>query len=206
MKICRTCGENKPLSEFYKRTKRKSYFADCKICHCIVTGQRIKIKGQKKTHNWVLNEMYFGMIKHSKNRNYSEPNFTNKQFKEWCFSNTEFINIYDKWAESKYNKWNKPSVDRINNYKSYTFDNIRIVTWLENFESAIQDILNGNNTKQCKGVYQYDLNGVLIKEYFSLRSAGRLTNLCPATIAEKAKLNKEYKGYIWSYEKTKNNR
>ena len=33
MKRCRTCGEEKPLTEYYMFKKRGKYFSDCKPCN-----------------------------------------------------------------------------------------------------------------------------------------------------------------------------
>lgn len=51
-------------------------------------------------------------------------------------------------------------------------------------------------------VYQYDLNGVFIKEYPGVRIAAKEMGVCPKHISECARgIYKQYHGYRWSFEK-----
>jgi hypothetical protein len=43
-----------------------------------------------------------------------------------------FYELYNNWIDSGYKKSDKPSVDRIDDYKGYSFDNIQLMTWKEN--------------------------------------------------------------------------
>jgi hypothetical protein len=40
--------------------------------------------------------------------------------------------LYKNWVKSGYEKNFRPSVDRLDSTKGYSFDNIRLVTWKEN--------------------------------------------------------------------------
>ena len=46
MKRCRTCGENKPLTDYYIFKKRKTYFCDCKKCNINNTTDNTRLKKQ----------------------------------------------------------------------------------------------------------------------------------------------------------------
>ena len=43
---------------------------------------------------------------------------------------------------------NKTFVDRLNDYKGYSFDNIQLMTWQENKDKGHRDCLNGINNKE----------------------------------------------------------
>lgn len=76
--------------------------------------------------------------------------------------------------------------DRGNN----NLDNLRLVTQSENMKNAMK---NGH-ARQVK-VYQYDLEGNLVKEFQSIISAAEALGIDWKTM--KSNLNQEYRGYIW---------
>lgn len=59
-------------------------------------------------------------------------NISKKSFISWSLKNKSFQKLFQKWIDSNNNKWLKPSVDRINEYKPYQLDNIKWVTWKQN--------------------------------------------------------------------------
>ena len=88
----------------------------------------------------------------------------------------------------------KPSFDRIDNTKDYSFDNLQIMTWREN---------NAKGRRECmKAVRQYDLSGNYIKTYSSIIEASKEYNINKSNISACCK-NKLHKtgGYIWKYAK-----
>lgn len=76
--------------------------------------------------------MYFGQIHCSRIRGHHLPKYTKQELKVWCFNQSIFHKLYTEWAKGRYYKMLKPSCDRLDNSKSYTFDNLRIVTFKEN--------------------------------------------------------------------------
>ena len=72
--------------------------------------------------------------------------------------------------------------------------------WVNKSENAIHAYKNGLNPR-CKTVYQYDLQGNLVNQYYSVREAARQTNISETTIS--GHISGIYQcagGYLWSYE------
>ena len=86
----------------------------------------------KKTKTGVINTMYGSQRGLSRKREHHLPRYTHQELKEWCFKQPIFHKLYRNWVKSGYYKMAKPSCDRLDNSKGYTFDNLRIVTFHEN--------------------------------------------------------------------------
>jgi len=115
-------------------------------------------------------------------------------------SNSEFHLLHKDWVDSDYEKWLVPSIDRKDDYKSYSLDNIQITTFFENNSRAHYDRRNGINNKASKAVLQYDFCGNFIKEYFSTCNAFRETGIKQSSIS-KACLNKGGRAgrFLWKF-------
>jgi len=60
---------------------------------------------------------------------------THDEFMDWCkkFDNLNvFIAIYFDWAANGFQRWDSPSIDRIDPTKGYTLDNIQWLAYSEN--------------------------------------------------------------------------
>lgn len=79
------------------------------------------------------------MIANSKSRGHQSPKLSLKQFKLWITSQPRWDNIVANWVDSGFNTYLAPSVDRLNNDKSYTLNNIQLVTWVENMANNYKD-------------------------------------------------------------------
>jgi len=65
-----------------------------------------------------------------------------------------------------------------------------------------RELLQINNAKQQKPIYQYDLDGNFIKRYISAREAATENGICAESIQCVARNErKTYKRYIWRYER-----
>jgi hypothetical protein len=194
-KICSSCGENKILSEFYKHKKNKDglrYF--CKECN------KSKTIKYQRTEKGLIYKIYEKQRVSSKKRKHNPPNYTKEELCEWVLSQDNFKNLYKNWVDSNYFTKLTPSIDRLDDYKPYTLNNIQVVTWEENLNKSYNDRKSGINNKGSKKVYQYSLEGDFIKEYYSVAEAFRQTEI--RHISEVC--NDIYKttgGFKWSYEK-----
>lgn len=68
---------------------------------------------------------------------YGKSCLSKEEFTKWCTSQpqlTIFIIIYMDWVRSGFNVMLSPSVDRIDNNKGYTIDNMEWMTLMENME------------------------------------------------------------------------
>ena len=108
--------------------------------------------------------------------------------------------FYDKWVASGYKKNLKPSVDRLDDFKGYSLDNIKLGTWKDNKKHQVKDILNGTGTsgKKCKKVLCFDVKMNLIATYVSYSSARRIVGY---VFEKRLKSHTpDRNGYIWYYE------
>ena len=93
-----------------------------------------------------------------------------------------------------------PSLDRIDDYKPYTLDNIQVVTWIKNRSKSNSDRKNGVNNKNSKAVIQTAKDGEFITEHYSIRQASRDTKINQSDISQccLGKLNSSG-GFCWKY-------
>jgi len=122
-----------------------------------------------KTFNKLTSNMYRHQVKNSIKRGHDLPDYSLEDLREWLLNSDKFKSLYYNWIKTGYILGLIPSVDRLDNSKGYSFDNIQIVTWKENE-------LNGHISSR-KPIEQYNLNGDLIKTYESVRSFSKINNI-----------------------------
>lgn len=144
-----------------------------------------------KTPKGVLNIIYRNQLLKQKRRGI-KVNYTYKEFKDKYLNDEKYLELYNQWLKNNCLSDYKPSFDRIDNTKDYSFDNLQIMTWREN---------NAKGRRECmKAVRQYDLSGNYIKAYSSIIEASKEYNINKSNISACCK-NKLHKtgGYIWKY-------
>jgi len=166
-----------------------------------------------KTKEWVKNynkeyvrkrenvcrTSYHHNVAHSIERGHPAPEYNVDELIEWEMSQHNFEELYLSWVSADYAKDLKPSIDRLDDSKGYSFSNIELKTWKEN-NNKQYDISKSAKGKDCKVVKQYDLDGVLLNSFYSVRNAADTLEISMSCIARAArKERKTYKGYIWSY-------
>jgi hypothetical protein len=165
-KICTICGKEKPVSEFKKRTDG-SVATMCKLCD----NERAKL--YRRTLSGHLHKMYNNQKLSSIKRGHQPPAYTFEELKDWFISQPNWEDLWLKWESSNYNTQLAPSIDRLDDSKGYSFDNIRLVTWYENYKKE--------HDRLGKKVNQYDLDGNYIRTFDSITDA--LKYLGKSTIA-----------------------
>ena len=194
MKKCTICDELKDTSNFTKdRSKNDGINLRCKKCNSLNSIN------WRRSKNGVALSIYNDQVNHSKTRGHKPPDYSKTQLLDWIFSDPLFNTIYDNWVMSGYDKYKKPSVDRIDDYKGYSFDNIQLMTWGENKKKGDSDRLSGKNNKVSKTVVQYDVNGKFITEHHSISSAGRSSGVCFKNIFRAIRDNGTAGGFVWDY-------
>lgn len=83
-----------------------------------------------------------GVASHQSNGALGKDICTKDEFIAWCkhFDNLqEFISIYFDWAANGFQRWDSPSIDRIDPTKGYTCDNIQWLSFAANCEKNNKD-------------------------------------------------------------------
>ena len=117
----------------------------------------------------ILITIYGGSVQKAIRRGHLPPTYTLKEFRDKFSTDTTFLSLYKIWINSNYNTMLKPSVDRLDNTKSYTWENIQIVNWKTNLLNANQDT---NPKIMHTPVYQLDKNThEILAEFSSITAA-----------------------------------
>ena len=167
-KVCTKCGEEKAISEFYKRNDRKcGVISKCKACSSNDT------KIYRRTKDGFISQIYSDQLSSSKNRNFHSPTYTKQELKDWLFSQGLFHRLYNIWIKSGFVKKLRPSCDRLNDYDGYSLDNLQLITWGNNERKGHDDRLNGINNKMSKAVISTNKITRKETEYYSISQASR---------------------------------
>lgn len=193
-KKCSKCQKIKDLSLFYIDKKSLKPIAQCKECY---KTERTKYA---RTKRGLVTRIYGHQRFSCRARGYSYPKYTLEELLEYCNNNAQFSKLYDKWVDTNYNKHYTPSIDRLNDYETYSFDNMQVLTYIENVRKGNLDAKLGINNKMNKSVIKYDLKGTKIEEFFSLKEAERCTGIHNGNISNCCLGRyKTAGGYIWKY-------
>lgn len=164
----------------------------------VVLKKRTKntIQGSLTRHG-VASRIYLDEVKSSKRRNHKPPQYTRVELRDWIFNQDNFETLYQAWVKSGYDSNLKPSVDRLDDAKGYSFDNIQLITWSENHKKNVESLGN----KLSKPIAQYEITGRLVKEFKSITEASKHTGIAHGTISNAInpkRLNTERAGgYKW---------
>ncbi|MDA3834562.1 MAG: NUMOD1 domain-containing DNA-binding protein [Spirochaetales bacterium] len=189
MKVCSGCGVKKLMLEFYLRDSK------CRVC-------RNEFRLQyTRTKVGLITKIYGNQRAKSFKRREELPNYTNKELRMWVFSQPNFEALYRYWVESNYRSELAPSCDRLDDYKPYRLDNLRLVTWGVNNRRRGTDVIAGINNKKSKAVNQLDLLGNKLNNFHSLMAAERATGVSNSSISQTCQGKQVTSGgFKWQYE------
>lgn len=173
MKECFKCKVVKPLKAFYKhKDMSDGRLNKCKEC----TKKDVKNNpvDYDKTEKGVVRVIYKTQCYHSKKRGHPPPCYSKDGLRDWLYDNG-FKSLYDNWVASGFKSSFKPSVDRIDDFKGYSFDNITLGTWRENRDHQIRDIISarGSSGRRCKKLCMLTEDGDIEAVFKSYASAKR---------------------------------
>ena len=182
----------------------------CKECVKKDSKNNLKNRGIKysgsyeRTEKGVIRVIYKTQKSNSKRRGHNPPTYTKEELKEWLYKNG-FKKLYDEWVSSGYDKIKKPSVDRIDDFKSYSFENIRLTTWGANKLHQVEDALSGKGTsgRKCKPVLQLK-DGGLVAEYVSFSECRRVMGYSMEKTLKTGTVDR--RGYSYQYKESMINR
>lgn len=146
MKNCKQCDKAKPLSEYYKhKDMSDGHLNICKECKRSYareqdTKERDYIR-QRISFKRIFQHRYGSMkqrVDGKATRKYRVEGYdicTKEQFYEWCQDNSnmnKFKKLHKEWEISGFDRKLTPSIDRINNNRGYTVDNMQWITLTNN--------------------------------------------------------------------------
>ena len=167
-KKCSKCKLSKKIEEFGRcKVSKDGLRSYCKQCQIEYTRAR------NRTKEGLISKIYHSQTARCRKKGYPMPTYTRQWLIEWMMKNEDFHKLFDAWAKNGYKKDDVPSVDRLDDYTTYTEDNIRVITWAENRTKGHRDRKSGINNKQNRAIIQYDLDGNYIKEFYSISEASR---------------------------------
>lgn len=180
MKECTKCREVKSLDKFspnkYRKDGKQSM---CKSCSSVYQKRR------GRTKDGMISYIYTDQKTRSKLRGHPIPNYTKLELRKWLLGQKLFHELFDQWVESGYDRWGKPSCDRIDSTGYYELDNLQLMTSKENNEKGNIEQRKGllNTSKPHKPVFQYTKQGEFVAEYFSQSEASRVTGINRSSIS-----------------------
>jgi len=158
MKVCFKCGLEKSLDDFYNHKATKDgKLGKCKLCTKLDVQNNYKDKNeqyksydrrrQRYSKKRMFQHRYSSMKQRIEGRATRKYNVEGKELmsKEeylmWCAIEGNmkvFDEIYTAWVDSGFNRRMAPSVDRIDNNKGYTADNIQWMAVKDNSSKYTQ--------------------------------------------------------------------
>ncbi len=184
------------MGKYYKKaTSKDGYREICKVCTKVD-----ELIYSRTVEGW-LNKVYKSQHRSCEKRKMKLPTYSKSELKEWLLTKSDFLKIHQAWVKSNFDKNLIPSVDRKDDYITYTLTNINIVTWKVNNDKGNSDRVNCINTKASKSVIQYTIDMKKIKVFDSIAQAIRELKLQHGTHISsccKGENNSAY-GFKWRY-------
>lgn len=167
MKTCSVCNLQLPRERFdVQSTGKLGRRADCKECR----------KRFNHTKEGLVALLFSTQRAKSRKRGHPPPAYTRDELAAWIWAQPTAEPMYKLWELSGHDKDLKPSVDRLDDYKPYSLDNIRLIPWGEHKTRYATDAIAGLNTKTCIAVDQFTLDGKFVKTHHSYKDAARSVN------------------------------
>lgn len=155
----------------------------------------------RRTRPGLISNIYTEQKRSSKGRGHPPPEYTLEELAGWFETQSNFPTLYKAWVDSGYDKWLRPSTDRLVNTEGYSLKNIQLITFQANNKKSHSDAAEGLNlVSLLKSVDQFDLKGNFIKTYKSLTKASMATGQSVGAICVSCN-HKAYsaKKWLWRY-------
>ena len=157
-------------------------------------------RNRRKTVEGIANQIHAHQRQTAKKRGYALPDYSAADLLIWLKKHPMFPQLFSNWKRNNYANELKPSCDRLDDYKSYTFSNLQLTTWAHNRARSHRDMKDGINKKRNTPVEQLTLAGQLIEKHYSIQQASRTTGISAGHICNVCKKNANTAGgFIWNY-------
>lgn len=150
---------------------------------------RDEAKTSKRTPEAYFKQLLYLQRYRSKKKNFQPPTYTWDELKDWLDAQPNTVKVWNDWVNSGYQQELCPSIDRIDNKKGYSLDNIQLMTFQQNRAKGHQDVINGeqNTGMERVAVQGFYPDGSLQGTYASINEAARQTGMSAQTIGRHAK-------------------
>lgn len=156
-----------------------------------------------RTKIGLITRIYSHQRDNCRKRGYKYPEYSIEELREWCLSQPKYHEQFKLWEDNSCNFRYTPSIDRLDDYKTYSFDNIQIISTIENIRKANFYAKTGVTRKMCRTIYQYDINNIFLREYFSLKEAERITGITIGRISNCCSGRTHIAGgFVWKYKRS----
>ena len=152
------------------------------------------LKAYRKRPKGLATNLYNKIKERSAKRGWPVP-FSLGGFQQWFMQQTDLKYLMFAWKRNGYKSPWRPSVDRIDSKKPYSFSNMRLITWRANREKG--DFENSQITTE---VIQISLTGKVISVYDSIKEAVKQTGCHQGLISACCQgKRKKTGGFQWRY-------
>jgi len=139
MKVCKKCKQDLSLDRFYIDNGGGKYGVRSVCIKCFNNASY----NYRKSIPGLVTQIYARQRRNSLLRNHPYPDYNKSQLMDWITNNPIFINLYNNWVSSGYDRLLVPSCDRIDSRGHYTLDNLQLGTFAENHKNENMEIMNG---------------------------------------------------------------
>lgn len=120
----------------------------------------------------VLTNIYDHLRRRNRDKFGEELPFSLVEFQKRYEKDKKFVKLYTCWKESEYQYYKKPSIDRKNPDKPYSFENMEIMTWEENRRKGEKE-----RSRITTSVSMFSIDGEHIADFKSIKEAVAKTGL-----------------------------
>lgn len=147
----------------------------------------------RQTYKGLTANIYAKILERSRRNNRENAQFNLGEFREWLLQ-TDIHRLFRGWQRCGYKTDRRPSVDRIDTLRGYTFDNMQVITAKENRSKGDEEkiVLWGIP------IHQISMSGTIVAKYPSIKVASQITGINRNNIS--TVINKKRKsagGYKW---------
>jgi hypothetical protein len=193
-KRCKDCGIKLSIDNaYYGITKKRKVFlySRCK------KHNRIKFKINSQTAKGLISRIYSCQKFNAKKRGHESPTYSKKELYEWMIFQPKFYYLYNMWLASGCKKELRPSCDRNDSTKSYSFDNLTLMTWKENRANENKETMEGKIGSALPVRAIHKSTGE-VKSFISMSEASRRLSISIGSISSCCSGNRiSAGGYIW---------